>query len=229
MSVAVLIPWRDGDPAREAAFGYVVERWRTETDYDVIIGECSEGPWIKAHAVEEAFRRTLADVIIVADADVWCDGVPDAVQAIRDGQAWAVPHITVRRLTEAATALIYAGAEFDPAAPLDRTQYVGVKGGGIVVLDRRILEDVPLDPAFENWGGEDISWGYALTAIHGAAWRGSADLFHLYHPLEPRQGPNYSSFEGRRRYRMYHEAQGRPSAMGLLIDPVREALSNYGR
>ena len=58
-------------------------------------------PWIKAQAVTPAVHATDADVIVIAD--VWADNVTQAVDAVAAGARWAIRHLLVHRLTEAAT------------------------------------------------------------------------------------------------------------------------------
>jgi hypothetical protein len=61
--------------------------------------------------------------------------------------------------------------------------YVGPMGGGIVVLRRDDYEAVGgIDPRFRGWGGEDISFGWALSVLVGVGHRLDGDLWHLYHP-----------------------------------------------
>jgi hypothetical protein len=83
-------------------------------------------------------ERSSADVIVLADADVWTDGIPAAVKAVEDGAAWAVPHQLVRRLDE-------NGGEAE-------RPYVGIEGGGVVVAPREVILSCPLDVRFVGWG-----------------------------------------------------------------------------
>ena len=99
MSVAVLIPWRGGCPDRERALRWV----SAQHEHPVTICEPPDGEWCKAHAVNPAAQASSADIIVVADADVWTDGIPAATEAVKQGVPWAIPHRTVHRLTPAAT------------------------------------------------------------------------------------------------------------------------------
>lgn len=224
MTVEVLVPWRDVDcPHRAAALDWVLRRYTTrypEWKVTVAAGPV-DGPWVKASAVNPAVAASTADVVVVADSDVWADNVAEAVDHVRLGpRRWAVPHGQVHRFTPEFTARVLDGA--DPAEhtsvsliePARHQQHVG---GGLVVVRRDLAADVPFDPRFEGWGGEDVSWGWALATLGGKPWRGAAALFHLWHPPQDRPArstlPPSNDALGRR----YHAAKGHPERMRNLL------------
>ena len=215
----VILPWRGGDPDRERALGYVLGRYRAERPaWTVVVAECA-GDWSKARAVMPAVAAAPADVVIVADADVWTDGLTQAIRAVVCGAAdWAVPHYAVRRLTAEATAALIADPRFAlERASLVEPTYQGIAGGGIVVAHRDTLLDVPLDPRFVGWGQEDESWGCALAALAGEPWRGRADLVHLFHEPASRSSRRVGSREGYTLRRRYHRARNNPAAVRAII------------
>lgn len=272
MSTAVLIPWRPGCPHRAAALDYVAARYAA--NFDVAIGHCPEGPWIKALAVANALRQTDAEVLIVADADVWAQGLPGALQAVRNGARWAIPHRGVLRLSEAATERYLAGRgalprrpaplEFpvagdstmndtgrpvrdarcggrplwsDPIGPershrtdnssydehtfrasdLIEPAYLGVEGGGIVILRRETYAECPLDPRFVGWGGEDESWGFALRALYGPPVRVRKPVTHLWHPPANRMTRGYGSLASRELRKRYARARASAALTRALL------------
>lgn len=272
MSTAVLIPWRPGCPHRAAALDHVAARYAQ--NFDVAIGRCPQGPWIKALAVADALRQTNAEVLIVADGDVWAQGLPRALQAVCDGARWAIPHRGVLRLTGSATAR-YLGAPGNrrpqgpavPVRPADFTTndtgrpardarcggrplwsdpigtevrphrtdsssydehafgasdliepaYLGVEGGGIVVLRRETYAECPLDPRFVGWGGEDESWGFALRALYGPPVRVRKPVIHLWHPPANRMTRGYGSLASRELRKRYARARASPALMRALL------------
>lgn len=222
-SVAVLIPWRDvGCPHRASALDWVCAKL-TEDGYVVVVGEHGDGAWCKAAAVADALMQTTADTLVIHDADVWCDGLTDAVTAVRGGAAWAIPHGPIRgihRLTAASTARYMAGEPHD-GLPLAEFRYDGVAGGGIVVLHRVVYEACPLDPRFRGWGGEDESWGHALRALHGPANRGSSALIHLWHPPQQRLSRNTGSEASHALRKRYARARHRPDQIAALVEEAR--------
>jgi hypothetical protein len=180
---AVVVPWRPGDAHREAAWSWVRSRYEAEhPTWQVVPGTCT-GPWVKAHAVADALTRTDADRILIADADCWSNRLAWALDQL-DEWPYAIPHHTVYRLTEAATAAVLAGGPL--GGETTQHPYKGYAGGGFLALHRDLYEQVPLDPRFVGWGQEDQAWHLALRRIAGHGPRGRADLWHLFHPPQPR-------------------------------------------
>lgn len=236
--VSVLVPYRgdDGGP-RDRAWAYV-RRWYGERfpGWQIVQGACRPGPWIKAHAVLDALTRTDGDTIICADSDVVCDGVGLAVEAVRSGVApWATPHRRVYRLTPEATGRVLGGGPlpsttvFRPPRPPNRRPRIGrspdiveahtaMLGGGIVVLSRRLYTEVPMDPRFVGWGGEDGAWGSALSVLAGRPFRGADPLFHLWHPPQERISRAVGSMEGRDLARRYRATTAPDDMRALLAE-----------
>lgn len=235
MSVAVVIPWRPGCPHRQAALDWVTAQYRARyPGWEIALGTAPAGPWCKALGVAAAVARTRAQVLVVADADVWTPGVGDAAEAVDDGAAWVVPHHLVHRLSPSATADVLAGAPIEGRAGarrrrLDQWPYAGVLGGGIVVLSRDLYHRVPLDPRFRGWGGEDHAWGYALACLAGPPRRGRDPLWHLWHPPQPRLTRQAGSAESERLRLRYARARRAPQQMRALIDEARHLTWPHGR
>jgi hypothetical protein len=214
----VLVPWRPS-PEREVAWSWVADRYREHhPDWELRLCEGPDGPWCKAAALMPAAAEAEpGQLLVIADADVWCEGILDAVQAVRAGAAWAIPHLMVHRLTAAATSGLCSGAE---PWELETTQapYQGVAGGGLVVLERETVVEVPLDRRFVGWGQEDQSWAIALACLFGEPWRGTAPLIHLWHPPQPRLTRARGSREGWRLRCRYSAARTRPAQMRALLE-----------
>lgn len=227
--VSVLVPWRPDGGHRDAAWNHLRARWeQRHPGWQVVTGAAPDGPWCKAAAVADALTRAAGELLVVADADVWSDGVQDAVTAVAGGAPWAVPHWHVHRLTEAATAAVLAGGRMEGEVGgsrwrrVERQPYPGYPGGGMVVLPRALYGQVPLDPRFAGWGQEDECWAAALKTVAGVPWRGGADLWHLWHPPQRRMTPRFGSREGRELYRRYQAART-PAAMRELLAEARAA------
>lgn len=163
-----------------------------------------------------------AEVVVVADADVWCDGLERAVYAVASGVAvWSMPHLKVNRLSEEATAAVLAGEPWQEQKSFAQRPYEGVWGGGIVVAAREVFLETPLDPRFEKWGQEDTSWAMALACMHGPGWRGDADLWHLWHPPQERLNRMKGSSEGWDLYLRYRKARHNAEAMRELLEEAQ--------
>lgn len=213
----VIVPWRGGCPHRERAFGWVRTRYE-EVGWPVTVAAGGE-PWIKSEAVMPAAEASSADVLVIADADVWTDGLPEAVRAVEVGAAWAKPHRMVHRLTEEATEKVLAGADWKNRTTEEKP-YRGIAGGGVVVVRRKDLLDVPMDPRFVGWGQEDISLALALNALVGTPYICERDLVHLWHPPQPRLTRRYGSLENKRLLKRYIAAKRKPAEMRALIEEI---------
>jgi hypothetical protein len=222
VTATVIIPWRGGCPHREAALAWVLDRYaQHHPGWDVVLGEDPVGPWVKADAVARGLARAgTAGVLVVADADVWCDQVADAVTAVRSGAPWAVPHGDVHRLTDTATIMVLAGREPSPDNPVTQTPYLGVPAGGITVLTADTYRGIPLDPRFVGWGQEDEAWGTALTRLAGPPWRGAAPLYHLWHPTPARRNRHIGNPMSRALQVRYQLAR-HPDTMRGIINEIR--------
>lgn len=227
MSVAVLIPYMpNGCAWRTAAHVWILDRYRREhPTWDVIVAGC-DPPWSKGRAVTTARAQTDADVLVVADADSFVNSrrLGEAVARARVAP-WVIPFETVRRLNSAVTQdLLSWSSEHPVAVPpipdgrLDRPEYLGIRGGGIVVARADVYDAVPLDPRFEGWGGEDLSWGRALDTIVGQGDRLDGALWHLWHPPElAGKNPSFTG-DADRLVRRYRAATGNVRMMRALIE-----------
>lgn len=227
--VSVLVPWRE-TAERAPLWAFLRELWAARhPDWQLVEGACPDGPWRKGVAVADALSRADGDVLVVADADVWCDGVADAVAALSNSVRWAIPHHRVLRLTKSATAEAVESGGW----PTVRTSftyaqrpYVGYPGGGLVVLPREMYDEVPIDPRFAGWGQEDESWALALRVLGGREWRGTADLWHLWHAPQPRQSRFIGSTASRLLWRRYYAARDGVRMRALIAEARQnEAVS----
>lgn len=218
--VEVRVPFRSS-PYRDRALAWVSPVWRGIGD--LLVCRHNDGPWSKGAALASAGPATT-DVVVVADGDVMTSGINAAIEAVRAGVAWAIPHTEVHRLTDAATRELIAGRDL-PADDLAEPVYRGVLGGGIVVLRRDVYDAVPIDPRFAGWGSEDQAWARALATLYGRQWRGTAPLLHLWHPPQDRMNRKVGSTASHQLLRRYHAARRDPAAMRALLEEARACLS----
>lgn len=216
-SVEVVIPFGGTCQYRKRALGWVRGKhiWPVTVAYGGV-------PWIKADALRPAIEGSSADVLIIADADCWTDGLPEAVRAVELGAGWAKPHSLVHRLTEESTAALYEGR---PWHELAERPYHGVAGGGFIVARRETLLEIPMDPRFVGWGQEDLSYAIALHTLAGEAWLGDADLTHCWHPPEPRMSRAWGSPGSKRLMKRYSAAKCKPDRMRSLIEEIHDYRS----
>lgn len=221
---SVVVPWRSGCPHRLASWRWLRPKWEA-LGFEVVEGVHDEGPWCKALAVADGIRKATGSVLVLADADVWCDQTPDAVARCLDGVAWAVPHSLVHRLTHDATLDVIRGLPLTRRSfrrdSLEEGSYRAHLGGGITVIRRDAYEQVPLDPRFRSWGHEDDAWALALAALIGPAWQSTAPLWHLWHPPQPRLSRDVGSEASAALFARYQTAD--PEGLRRLIEEAREA------
>ncbi len=194
-----------------------------DASWAAVLGTPNTDEWCKAEAVANALATTDADVLVIHDADVWCNETPEAIAAVEAGAAWAVPHIGVSRLTETATAAVLAGMHPErlPPEALEEPSYRAHIGGGIVVIRRDVYERVPLDPRFTGWGREDDSWGLALKTILGRPAHFRGRLWHLWHPPQSRPARTHGSEANEALCQRYRAANHNPARMAALIEEAK--------
>lgn len=244
---SVVIPWYGdvgevGSPTpgwwRRAALYHVAAWWKTTFPaWPVVVARQPDtGPWRKAMAIHDGLADTTESTIVVADADVTMCWRPDdiataVVQVASGSRPWAIPHGTVHRLTQDATTLaLRHGIYPEPGRrrnPSFLESYRGVPGGGIVVVSRTLIQEIPPDPRFVGWGQEDQAWARALTTLTGFPWRGRSPLYHLWHPPQRRLSRGVGSAEGLALWRRYRDAATRP-AMEAMVREAREAFDLLG-
>ena len=214
--IEIIIPYAGTDPDRELALAWVLEH--CEYPYKVAVGKL---PFNKACTFMPAVEQSLADIIVMHDADVWSEGLDKAIHAVINGEAWAIPHWYVYRLTQnATTEFMNTGKAGELARPI----YVGMPGGGILVARRDTILDIPMDPRFESWGHEDESWAMALWCLKDAPWRGEVPLIHFWHPLEARLGQRMGSHAGWNLRNRYAHVRFDLPGMRDLLSEAQDAL-----
>lgn len=218
-AVSVVIPWRGGCEVRERLLGWSIDRWG-RAGYRIVLSPQEKGDWCKALAVQAGVEDCPEGVVVVADADVWCEGVEIAVMAITCGvAAWAVPHLMLYRLDMEATVDVMSGTDPHERMTLDEKPYEARIGGGLVVAHRDTLIETPMDRRFLGWGQEDLAWGRALRCLQGDPWQGGENLFHLWHPPAERWTRARGSQESWSLYKRYNNAHhAGPEAMRKLLE-----------
>ncbi len=202
--VSVLVPrGLEDDPHRQRAWEYVRARYQKfRPDWEIVEGVATAKPWSKGAALEAALLKCRGKVAIVADADCLVDlGVLDeAIRLIESGAApWVVPHLTVYRLDQAATArqLDQPPAPGVPTIPageqLARRPYTGFAGGGVFVISRpRLQATGGIPKQFLGWGGEDEALAVIFDALLGTHRRLTSPLIHCWHPPQPDKKAAYT-------------------------------------
>lgn len=220
MTVSVIVPYRPDGAEREDNWHFLYDCWRRNfANWEVVTGDCQAGEWIKADAIADALTHATGDTIVMADADVWCQrsAVIAAVRAVQEYNTWAIPHLTVHRMTPYGTHRFKSYEEVDPLEDFEEPPYEGVAAGGMFVMRRDAYEAAPLDRRFRGWGQEDQSAAMAWTTLYGLPWRGIDPLWHLWHPPMKRENRVVGSKEGRALWERYRRANHNRPAMRALV------------
>lgn len=223
--VSVVVPFRPGyDLQRDRVWDHIRGLWRDRyPSWPVYEASDQPGPWRKGLAVQRALAQAPDGLVIIADADVWAPSILQSVAAVEQGAKWSMPYRKLIRLNKLATDLILNGESTINRIGLVKgawaeKPYYQETAGGMVVLRRQLALDVPIDPNFAGWGGEDMAWAIALQAIVGPRHRIEAStLYHLWHEPQKRQNRVLGSPENTELLRLYGKARNSPDLMGRLI------------
>ena len=225
-SVDIIVPYRPDGGLRDEHFAILSsmwDRWFPTANVRVGVHTEAEGMWNKAVAIDRALEGSTAEVIVIADADVWCEPefVAQAVRQVSNNTPWVVPHQMVHRLDEKSSERWASGDVEGPQLRYDRRPYLGVVGGGLLVITREKFDRIGrFDPGFVGHSGEDISFGYKADTLLGVHTRLKGRLIHLYHVPQATKGTRHSE-ANMRRMREYALARHKPHRMRELAAEYR--------
>jgi len=209
--ISLLVPFQTTDPGRLVLWEWLERYWGVALpDAEIIVGRDRRSqkrwwrkarPFSKTAAVNNAFRRSTGDIIVILDADAYLDAevlrhCADRLRCARrcGARTWFVPYWHLFRLTELATEAVLASPPWDPIAlhdPPPLADVEGMDGSGhgqrfgalVTVLPREAFEAVGgMDPRFRGWGGEDVAFLRALDTLWGRHLNMASSVFHLWHP-----------------------------------------------
>lgn len=224
MKTSVIIPFEsNNDVHRLRALQYIIDWWKDNFDFEIIIGRSD--PYTKGSALHNGVNQTNAECLILSDADSFItpiENITKAVNFISSKPRWSVPYNRVYRFTEEESEKWYSVSkslvpDLKTKHNLTDHPYYPALGGGIVILHRELWDVVGgIDSRFSGWGGEDRSFGYALSTMHSHAVQMEGRLLHMWHPD---QGPSQPmSIKTESLYKRYRDAYRKPTKMKVLVD-----------
>lgn len=222
--VEIIIPWftKLSDPDREAALDWCIERWTALGYGPPAVSRSASDRFCKAKAVTAAVESSRASWVVVADADVAPPAdMERAIAKVRwDCEPWAKPYTNVYRLNKESTRKWFnkEHVDLDNIHSLAEKPYIGIPGGGVVVISKENYLKVPLDPRFIGWGSEDESWGFALHTILGPPWVGMSNLIHFWHEPQSRLNRQVGNEANRALRSRYMSAISKPDKMQRLVN-----------
>lgn len=178
--ISLLVPFGGKDPRRAEVWEWLEQYWRENLpDCEIVVGHDRRSrkrgvPFSKAVAVNDAFKRSRGDIIVVLDADTYMstEVITHCARRIRTAQQygvrmWLIPYRFLFRLTREASDRVLASDPCDPlqfSTPPPREDVESVNGSGsghfygalAQIMPREAFEIVGgMDPRFRGWGSED--------------------------------------------------------------------------
>lgn len=239
--VSIVIPFLTDNAERARNLDWLVRYWTAKLPKAqlIICTDCHK-PFRKTNAVNSGFRLATGDVIAIIDADAFLDhrAVLEAARRIReDRREWFIPYRRMYRLTRYVTELVVSS---DPSDPLilgdppvshawidEGGQSVGHHYGALAsIMPREAFEAVRgMDPRFEGWGGEDISFMRSIDTLYHRHKTLDEPAYHLWHPTKAGVWKGTKQWEDQPRATMntaltvrYNRAFNDPEAMRKLVD-----------
>lgn len=235
MKISLLVPFRpDGSrDGRIKAWKWVEQRWGVILpEAEIVVGTDDGGfPFSKSVAVNDAFRKSSGDMLVIADADSWVER-ETIIQGIENAarkEHLVVPWWKSHRLHKEDSLAIM---KTDPHGELPVTDEMreACQGEGptpasaamVLCIQRSAFERVGgMDPRFRGWGSEDVSFGLACWTLLGRNEYHLGEAFALYHPTTTtKEGMRVWSLDkgnlNADLYNRYWAAQGDVPAMTAL-------------
>jgi hypothetical protein len=233
--ISLLVPLRlDGKrDVRAKAWDWVRRRWAAVLpEAELVMGTDDGGePFSKTVAVNDAYRKSSGNMLVIADADSWVerDQLGQAIEMAWRRERLVVPWMKAYRFPKESSDQVMAA---DPAGPLPVTaehRRLGkddapspASAAMVLCIQRRAFERVGgMDPRFRGWGSEDVSFGLSCWTMLGRNAYILGEAYALYHPRPLNDGrmrvwrndPGSLNFE---LWHRYQRAQGRPELMTAL-------------
>ncbi len=200
MQVSILVPFRSeaGTPRRRNWL-WLRKRWQALfPDYELVTGTDKGQPFSKSVAVNDAYSKASGDVLVIADADSWCEPgqIRRAIDYASSRGVLVVPWVNAYRLTERHSEQILKMPP-NTLDPVSQEMRRGIEdytpspstAAMVIVVMRDDFERVGgFDPRFRGWGAEDVSFALACRTLVGKTKILMGESFALYHQRPRTEG-----------------------------------------
>ena len=207
--ISILVPLGGSDPFRLEVWNWLREYYESHLyGIEIVIGRDRRNdrhwrnePFSKAAAVNDAFRHSHGDIIVILDADCYIDAQvilhwAERLRKQRDAgvRSWAVPYRFLLRLTKLATEELIKSNPIHPfqfPQPLPPKDLEGTDGSGWGHVYGALIQIMPreafifvggMDERHRGWGGEDRALLLKLDALWGPYQNSPNNVYHLWHP-----------------------------------------------
>jgi hypothetical protein len=200
--ISLLVPFRADYPERGINWAWLHEYWaHALPDAEIIVGQNDATPFCKTAAVNDAFSRSTGDIIVLLDADCYIDPntITELAARIRAARSerkklWYIPYRRFYRLSEIATQALLSSDPHDPLTFSDPPPDVDLDtnfgtsqghwyGALIQMMPREaFIAAGGMDTRFTGWGGEDISFMYAVDTMYARHRTFDGPTYHVWHP-----------------------------------------------
>jgi len=227
----MLVPFRasGSDDVRVRSWDWIRRRWETMfPEAELCIGTDEGEPFSKSVAVNDAYRKSSGDMLIIVDADSWVerDAVSMGIRIAENKEHLVVPWWKAYRFNKGLSEMVMG---CDPAGPnpvtaamkkeCDGTGPSPASAAMVLCIQRVAFERVGgMDPRFRGWGSEDVSFGLACWTLLGRNEYSMGEAYGLFHP-QPLNNDGFRIWdndEGMRNmplYDRYADAQADPYRM----------------
>jgi glycosyl transferase family 2 len=238
--IVLLVPFRSDGAIRTRTWDWLRKYWEHFLpDAEIIMGCDDHSPFIKTAAVNDAFRRSHGDIIVILDADCYIDpavitGCAKRIRAARrrGRKLWFVPYRHFYRLTQQASLAVLSSPPWDPvrfSSPPPRRDTERTGGQSFGHWWGALIQVMPveafiaaggMDENFNRgWGGEDVGFMTAVDTLYHPHRTTRNQVLHLWHPHRgtthfERQWEGQSEPGGNNSLAtLYQGARGRPDRM----------------
>ena len=197
-AISLLIPYKSDHSYREKNWDWLRKRYSLLIpNAEICVGNCLSEPFSRAVAINNAYKKSSRNILVIADADVFLDIklIKFATVALAESP-WIIPYDNINYLTLEGTIALLKEAPAtnieNNISPKNIYKYSGYKiFGGLCILKKECFERVGgFDEAFVGWGCEDDAFQRKMDALCGKHLRFHSDLWHLYHPSASRSNYN---------------------------------------